>query len=60
MKKYECLTNDSSIASAVFVPFYAGLDISMYLWGFNISVRDSASLSLVKWLAEKPEWKRMF
>ncbi|XWS35193.1 hypothetical protein CRYUN_Cryun21dG0105100 [Craigia yunnanensis] len=60
MKKYECLTNDSSIASAVFVPFYAGLDMSMYLWGFNISVRDSASLSIVKWLAEKPEWKRMW
>ncbi|OMP07375.1 Exostosin-like protein [Corchorus olitorius] len=59
MKKYECLTNDSSIASAVFVPFYAGLDMSMYLWGYNISVRDSASLGLVKWLAEKPEWKRM-
>ncbi|WRX21473.1 Exostosin [Theobroma cacao] len=60
MKNYECLTNDSSKASAVFVPFYAGLDMSMYLWGFNISVRDSASLSLVKWLAEKPEWKRMW
>ncbi|XWS09223.1 hypothetical protein CRYUN_Cryun40dG0067100 [Craigia yunnanensis] len=60
MKKYECLTNDSSIASAIFVPFFAGLDMSMYLWGFNISVRVSASLSLVKWLGEKPEWKRMW
>ena len=46
IKKYECLTNDSSIASAVFVPFYAGLDMSMYLWGFNMSVRDSASLKI--------------
>ncbi|XVF29002.1 hypothetical protein REPUB_Repub15cG0082300 [Reevesia pubescens] len=60
MKKYECLTNDSSIASAVFVPFYAGLDMSMYLCGFNISVRNSASVGLVKWLTEKPEWKRMW
>ncbi|GMI70523.1 hypothetical protein like AT4G13990 [Hibiscus trionum] len=60
MKRYECLTNDSSIASAVFVPFYAGLDMSLYLWGFNITVRDSASLALVKWLSEKPEWKRMW
>ncbi|XP_022761835.1 probable xyloglucan galactosyltransferase GT15 isoform X2 [Durio zibethinus] len=24
MKKYKCLTNDSSVASAVFVPYYAG------------------------------------
>lgn len=28
MKQYECLTRDSSTAAAVFVPFYAGLDIS--------------------------------
>ncbi|KAE8688420.1 hypothetical protein F3Y22_tig00110987pilonHSYRG00360 [Hibiscus syriacus] len=60
MKRYECLTNDSSIASAVFVPFYVGLDMSLYLWGFNITERDSASLALVKWLSEKPEWKRMW
>ncbi|KAK8275674.1 hypothetical protein V6Z11_D10G152400 [Gossypium hirsutum] len=60
MKRYECLTNDSSIASAIYVPFYAGLDMSLYLWGFNTTVRDSASLGLVKWLSEKPEWKRMW
>ncbi|KAJ0970388.1 hypothetical protein J5N97_023265 [Dioscorea zingiberensis] len=28
MKQYECLTKDSSIAAAVFVPFYAGFDIA--------------------------------
>ncbi|KAF2307150.1 hypothetical protein GH714_025128 [Hevea brasiliensis] len=28
MKQYECLTNDSSIAAAIFVPFYAGFDIA--------------------------------
>ncbi|XP_031265866.1 probable xyloglucan galactosyltransferase GT14 [Pistacia vera] len=60
MKKYECLTNDSSIASAIFVPFYAGLDLRRYLWGFKASVRDSSGLALVKWLAEKPEWKKMW
>ncbi|XP_003598150.2 xyloglucan galactosyltransferase KATAMARI1 homolog [Medicago truncatula] len=26
MKHYKCLTNDSSLASAAYVPFYAGLD----------------------------------
>ncbi|KAM1122447.1 hypothetical protein ACFX19_004049 [Malus domestica] len=56
MKQYECLTNDSSIAAAIFVPFYAGFDIARYLWGFNISRRDAASLDLVDWLMKRPEW----
>lgn len=59
MKQYECLTKDSSIAAAVFVPFYAGLDISRYLWGYNISVRDAASIELVDWLTKRPEWSVM-
>ncbi|XP_059447004.1 probable xyloglucan galactosyltransferase GT14 [Corylus avellana] len=59
MKKYQCLTNDSSQASAIFVPFYAGLDASQFLWSPNISVRDSSAQDLLRWLAEKPEWKKM-
>ncbi|GMH02557.1 hypothetical protein Nepgr_004396 [Nepenthes gracilis] len=59
MKQYECLTHDSSVAAAIFVPFYAGFDISRYLWGYNISVRDAASLDLVSWLMKRPEWKIM-
>ncbi|KAL0383669.1 UNVERIFIED_CONTAM: Xyloglucan galactosyltransferase MUR3 [Sesamum calycinum] len=31
MKQYECLTNDSSLAAAIFVPFYAGFDIARRL-----------------------------
>ncbi|KAJ8899268.1 hypothetical protein K2173_017303 [Erythroxylum novogranatense] len=56
MKQYECLTNDSSLAAAIFVPFYAGFDIARYLWGYNISTRDAASLDLVDWLMKRPEW----
>ncbi|KAL5990224.1 Xyloglucan galactosyltransferase mur3 [Asimina triloba] len=60
MKQYECLTHDSSIAAAIFVPFYAGFDIARYLWGgYNTSVRDAASLALVDWLVKRPEWKVM-
>nr|CAB3497095.1 unnamed protein product [Digitaria exilis] len=59
MKQYECLTKDSSMAAAVFVPFYAGFDIARYLWGYNISMRDAASLDLVDWLMKKPEWNLM-
>lgn len=60
MKQYECLTKDSSLAAAVFVPFYAGFDIARYLWGgFNVSRRDAASLDLVDWLMKRPEWSIM-
>ncbi|GMH20437.1 hypothetical protein Nepgr_022278 [Nepenthes gracilis] len=59
MKQYECLTRDSSIAAAVYVPFYAGFDIARYLWGYNTSTRDAASLDLVDWLMKRPEWKIM-
>ncbi|KAK7331443.1 hypothetical protein VNO77_25668 [Canavalia gladiata] len=60
MRKYECLTNDSSLASAIFVPFYAGLDASRFLWVSNLTVRDSSGRDLVQWLANKPEWNRMW
>ncbi|KAK7257814.1 hypothetical protein RIF29_32059 [Crotalaria pallida] len=60
MRQYKCLTNDSSIASAVYVPYYAGLDVSRYLWFSNATMRDAGSLDLVKWLREKPEWKKMW
>lgn len=59
MKQYDCLTNDSSKASAIFVPYYAGLDVARHLWGFNVSTRDADSLDLAKLLRGKPEWKVM-
>ncbi|XP_072975642.1 xyloglucan galactosyltransferase KATAMARI1 homolog [Typha angustifolia] len=59
MKQYECLTTDSSRASAIFVPYYVGLDLARYLWGYNISMRDSTSLDLVRWLKSRPEWAPM-
>ncbi|XP_051142147.1 xyloglucan galactosyltransferase MUR3 [Andrographis paniculata] len=59
MKQYDCLTKDSSLAAAIFVPFYAGFDIARYLWGHNTSTRDAASLDLVDWLMKRPEWSIM-
>ncbi|KAJ4786728.1 Exostosin family protein [Rhynchospora pubera] len=56
MKQYQCRTTNSSLAAAIYVPFYAGLDIGQHLWGYNMSVRDSLSLDLVQWLKSKPEW----
>lgn len=59
MKQYKCLTKDSSLASAVYVPYYPGLDLMRFLWGPFPFMRDAAALDLMKWLRESPEWKRM-
>nr|XP_004236479.1 probable xyloglucan galactosyltransferase GT11 [Solanum lycopersicum] len=61
MKQYDCLTNDSSVASAVFVPYYSGFDVARYLWDdFNTSMRDAGAIEVAKFLKEKPEWKTMW
>ncbi|XP_021799944.1 probable xyloglucan galactosyltransferase GT14 [Prunus avium] len=60
MKHYECLTKNSTLASAIYVPFYAGLDASLHLWDSNLTVRDSSAKELVDWLSRKPEWKKMW
>ncbi|XP_019455307.1 PREDICTED: probable xyloglucan galactosyltransferase GT12 [Lupinus angustifolius] len=59
MKDYKCLTNDSSIASAIYVPYYAGLDVGQYLWEYNVTMRDSTPKKLANWLGEQVEWKKM-
>ncbi|CAN8315206.1 unnamed protein product [Cochlearia groenlandica] len=59
MKQYKCLTKDSSLASAVYVPYYPGLDLMRFLWGPFPSMRDAAALDLMKWLRERQEWRRM-
>ncbi|KAH7306570.1 hypothetical protein KP509_22G020100 [Ceratopteris richardii] len=59
MKKYKCLTTNASEAELVYVPFYAGLDLTRYLWGSSVSERDRLSNALAQWLSEQPEWKRM-
>ncbi|MED6107058.1 hypothetical protein PIB30_010504 [Stylosanthes scabra] len=60
MKHYKCLTNDSSLASAIFVPYYAGLNVGQFLWGYDDAIRDEAPLALVEWLSNQKEWKRMW
>ena len=60
MKQYKCLTKNSTLASAIYVPFYAGLDASLHLWDSNLTVRDSSARDLVHWLSTRPEWKTMW
>lgn len=61
MKQYECLTNDSSQASAIYIPYYAGLDVARYLWDDdkNNSKKDADSMDLFKLLREKREWNAL-
>jgi len=58
MKQYDCLTNDSSLASAIYAPFYPGLEMRRFMkreW-FDNSVRDAMGQDFVKWLRGRPEW----
>ncbi|TVU45794.1 hypothetical protein EJB05_05296, partial [Eragrostis curvula] len=42
MRQYGCLTPDASRAAAVYVPYYAGLDVGRHLWGsFGNAARDA-------------------
>ncbi|KAG7568588.1 Exostosin-like [Arabidopsis thaliana x Arabidopsis arenosa] len=59
MRHYECLTNDSALSSAVFVPFYAGFDVRRF-WGYSVKLRDKLGEDLAQWLRERPEWRKMF
>ncbi|KAJ7296892.1 hypothetical protein O6H91_23G058000 [Diphasiastrum complanatum] len=59
IKRYKCLTTDYSLANAFFVPFYAGLDFSRYLYGFKTMVRDADSKAIARWLRNQPGWKGM-
>ncbi|KAE8729471.1 Xyloglucan galactosyltransferase KATAMARI1 [Hibiscus syriacus] len=60
MKQYKCLTKDPSVALAIYVPYYAGLNVGRYLWDPDGFIRDYDAVNLVKWLASRAEWKRMW
>ncbi|XP_024517501.1 xyloglucan galactosyltransferase MUR3-like isoform X2 [Selaginella moellendorffii] len=57
MKGYECLTSDWKRATAIYVPFYAGFEMSRHVGQKNVSVRDEAGKRLGKWLQRQEQWK---
>uniref|UniRef100_A0A7N0TFE9 Exostosin GT47 domain-containing protein n=1 Tax=Kalanchoe fedtschenkoi TaxID=63787 RepID=A0A7N0TFE9_KALFE len=59
MKQYKCLTNDSSSADALFVPFYAALEAGRNLEGQSIAVRDKVPTELLNYMSSQKEWKVM-
>ncbi|CAN6318247.1 unnamed protein product [Urochloa humidicola] len=58
MRSYDCLTNNPSLATALYVPFYASLDGGRHMWN-GTALRDALALDLVDWLAQRPEWRAM-
>ncbi|PRQ38394.1 putative exostosin [Rosa chinensis] len=60
MKHYECLTNNSAQASAIYIPIYPGLEESQHLWDPNLTARDSFGEEFSKWVSSRFEWKKMW
>ncbi|EFJ11280.1 galactosyltransferase-like protein [Selaginella moellendorffii] len=62
IRNYSCLTNDSSRADALFVPYYAGFDALQYLYsgGCVKTMQDRHGVELAKWLEKQAgdAWKR--
>ncbi|KAI5056104.1 hypothetical protein GOP47_0029625 [Adiantum capillus-veneris] len=57
--QHECLTDKMEVASAFYMPFYAGLDVGRYLHsGASIESRDRLSNQFADWLSEQPAWKK--
>uniref|UniRef100_A0A0E0R011 Exostosin GT47 domain-containing protein n=1 Tax=Oryza rufipogon TaxID=4529 RepID=A0A0E0R011_ORYRU len=59
IRRYECLTDDPSLAAAVYVPFFAGLEVARHLWGFNVTTRDAMALEVVDIITSRSEWRAM-
>ncbi|KAM0900995.1 hypothetical protein ACQ4PT_020274 [Festuca glaucescens] len=56
IRRYECLSNDPAAATAVYVPYYAGLELNKYTCDTNASVRDAPSEDFLRWLSSSPQW----
>ncbi|KAF8648346.1 hypothetical protein HU200_064930 [Digitaria exilis] len=57
MQLYECLTDDPTAADAVYVPYYAAMEMQPHTCGpFNSTVRDGATQQLLMWLSSRPAW----
>jgi hypothetical protein len=61
MRRHECLTSDPAAAAAVYIPFYAGLDVMRHMGqeSPDVAAREALPRDLVKWLLRRPEWRAM-
>jgi xyloglucan galactosyltransferase MUR3 len=56
MMRYHCLTDNPAEAAAIYVPYYAALDIGRHLWNQTMEVRDALMNEMLQWLRSSPEW----
>ncbi|CAN4109945.1 unnamed protein product [Withania somnifera] len=58
MLSHKCRTMDPEKANGFYIPFYAGLDISKYLWFNTAKDRDRKSELVLDWLKMQPTFTR--
>ncbi|KAI8534947.1 hypothetical protein RHMOL_Rhmol10G0136400 [Rhododendron molle] len=59
MLNYKCRTTEPESATAFYIPFYAGLALSQYLWGNHTwRERDWHCEMLIKWVQQQKWWSR--
>lgn len=59
MSNYKCRTTEPESATAFYVPFYAGLAVSKYLFtNYTAAERDYPCERFLEWIKEQPYWKR--
>ncbi|CAI9758511.1 unnamed protein product [Fraxinus pennsylvanica] len=59
MLKHKCRTTEPDLATAFYIPFYAGLAVAKYLFrNYTAKERDWHGKMLLEWLQDQPYWKR--
>jgi len=59
MLEHPCVTDRPELASAFYVPFYAGLAVGKYLWSrYSAEDRDRHGKMVIDWLQGQEYWKR--
>ncbi|KAL3525649.1 hypothetical protein ACH5RR_014021 [Cinchona calisaya] len=59
MLHYKCRTTEPESATALYVPFYAGLAVSKYLFtNYSTKERDFPCERFLEWIKDQPYWKR--
>ncbi|MCO5552844.1 hypothetical protein L7F22_006362 [Adiantum nelumboides] len=57
-KGYPCLTEDTELASAFYIPYYAALDTAFTLFKPHLATRDRLAQRLIGWLRGSEVWTK--
>lgn len=58
LKTYPCLTQDPSQATAFYIPFYHGLDLTRHIYNSNFTARDHLLNRFMDWLRRQEPFQR--